>query len=42
MGFLKQLLIKANFEKKKAEKMLRSDKPNAYEKKRKLTETNIF
>jgi hypothetical protein len=31
MGFLKQLLIKANFEKKRAEKMLKSDKPNAYE-----------
>ena len=41
---MKQLLIKANFEKKRAEKMLKSDKPNSYERKpkRKLTETDIF
>jgi hypothetical protein len=30
MGFLKQLLIKANFEKKRANKMLKSDKPDSY------------
>lgn len=30
MGFIKQLLIKANFDKKKAEKMLKSNKPNSY------------
>ena len=31
MGFLKQLLIKAGFEKARALKMLNSDKPGAYE-----------
>jgi hypothetical protein len=38
MGFMKQLLIKANLEKRKAEKMLKSDKPNAYERKPKAQE----
>lgn len=33
MGFMKQTLIKAGFEKIKAEKILKSDKPGAYEKK---------
>ena len=31
MGFLKQLLIKAGFEKARALKILNSDKPGAYE-----------
>lgn len=33
MGFLKQLLIKANFETRRAELMLKSDKVCAYKKK---------
>jgi hypothetical protein len=37
MGFMKSILIKANFEKKRAEKILKSDKPGAYEKKPKKT-----
>lgn len=37
MGFMKQILIKANFDKKKAEKILNSDKPNAYQKSKKQT-----
>jgi len=32
MGFLKQLLIKADFRKEIAQKMLDSKKPHAYEK----------
>lgn len=35
MGFMKQILIKANFEKKRAELMLKSDKPDAYVRKTK-------
>jgi hypothetical protein len=31
MGFLKQILIKAEFKKEVAEKILLSDKPHAYE-----------
>ena len=31
MGFMKSIWIKSNFEKKRAEKMLKSKKPGAYE-----------
>ena len=37
---MKSILIKANFERKKAEKMLKSDKPGAYENKN-LSTTNL-